>query len=77
MAKYRIAWLPGDGIGQDVLEAADIVLKKLALDAELHPRRHRLGVLVHGGRSLSAAHNRALISYTRSRLLNQESKQLC
>ena len=24
--KYRIAWLPGDGIGVDVLEAAKIVL---------------------------------------------------
>jgi isocitrate/isopropylmalate dehydrogenase len=32
--KYRIAWLPGDGIGVDVLEAARIVLDKLQLDAE-------------------------------------------
>jgi len=37
MAKYRIAWLPGDGIGEDVLEAARIVLDKLALDAEYIP----------------------------------------
>jgi len=22
MAKYKIAWLPGDGIGQEVMEAA-------------------------------------------------------
>ncbi len=34
MPKYRIAWLPGDGIGVEVLEAARIVLDRLALDAE-------------------------------------------
>ena len=34
MAKYRIAWLPGDGIDIEVLEAARIVLDRLALDAE-------------------------------------------
>ena len=34
MAKYKIAWLPGDGIGIEVLEAAKIVLDKFALDAE-------------------------------------------
>ena len=34
MAKYKIAWLPGDGIGKEVLEAAKIVLDKLNLDAE-------------------------------------------
>ena len=34
MAKYRIAWMPGDGIGQDVMEAARIVLEKTGLDAE-------------------------------------------
>jgi isocitrate/isopropylmalate dehydrogenase len=34
MAKYRIAWLPGDGIGVDVLKAAKIVLDKTGLDAE-------------------------------------------
>ncbi|HOC18756.1 MAG TPA: isocitrate/isopropylmalate dehydrogenase family protein [Vicinamibacterales bacterium] len=34
MAKYRIAWLPGDGIGVEVLEAAKIVLDRLSLDAE-------------------------------------------
>jgi aspartate aminotransferase len=31
MAKYRIAWLPGDGIGMEVLEAAEVVLDKLEL----------------------------------------------
>ncbi|MGB7054226.1 MAG: isocitrate/isopropylmalate dehydrogenase family protein [bacterium] len=34
MAKYRIAWLPGDGIGKDVLDATKIVLDRLKLDAE-------------------------------------------
>jgi 3-isopropylmalate dehydrogenase len=32
--KYKIAWLPGDGIGVDVLEAAKIVLDELQLEAE-------------------------------------------
>ncbi len=32
--KYRIAWLPGDGIGVDVLDATKIVLEKLKLNAE-------------------------------------------
>jgi isocitrate dehydrogenase (NAD+) len=34
MSKYRIAWLPGDGIGQDVMEAARLVLEAADLDAE-------------------------------------------
>lgn len=34
MARYKIAWLPGDGIGIEVLEAARIVLDKLDFDAE-------------------------------------------
>jgi 3-isopropylmalate dehydrogenase len=34
MAKYRIAWLPGDGVGVDVLQAARIVLDRVGLDAE-------------------------------------------
>ncbi len=34
MARYKIAKLPGDGIGRDVMEAADIVLEALQLDAE-------------------------------------------
>jgi len=37
MAKYRIAWLPGDGTGRDVLEAARIVLDAIKLDAEYIP----------------------------------------
>jgi isocitrate/isopropylmalate dehydrogenase len=34
MAKYKIAWLPGDGIGIEALEAAKIVLEAVKLDAE-------------------------------------------
>lgn len=34
MPKYRIALLPGDGIGNDVMDAASIVLDKIELDAE-------------------------------------------
>jgi isocitrate/isopropylmalate dehydrogenase len=37
VAKYRIAWLPGDGIGNDVMEAARIVLDALDVDAEYVP----------------------------------------
>src|ERR1035441_10144221 len=37
MAKYKIAWLPCDGIGVDVLEAAKIVLDKVRLEAEYIP----------------------------------------
>jgi 3-isopropylmalate dehydrogenase len=37
MTTYRIAWMPGDGIGQDVMEAARIVLEHLDLDAEYVP----------------------------------------
>jgi isocitrate/isopropylmalate dehydrogenase len=32
--KVRIAWLPGDGVGVDVLEATKIVLDKIDLNAE-------------------------------------------
>ena len=34
MSKHRIAWLPGDGIGTEVLESARIVLDALRLDAD-------------------------------------------
>lgn len=34
MAKYKIAWMPGDGVGNDVMEAARIVLDRIKLDAE-------------------------------------------
>jgi 3-isopropylmalate dehydrogenase len=34
MAKYKIAWLPGDGVGIEVCEAARIIFDKMELDAE-------------------------------------------
>jgi len=34
MAKYKIAWLPGDGIGNEVMEAARMVLDHLGRGAE-------------------------------------------
>jgi len=37
MAKYRIAWMPGDGVGHDVMEAARLVLDRMKLDAEYVP----------------------------------------
>src|SRR6266702_690352 len=37
MLKYKIAWMPGDGVGNDVMEAARTVLDRLKLDAEYVP----------------------------------------
>ncbi len=37
MAKYTIAWMPGDGVGNDVMEACRIVLDHMKLDAEYRP----------------------------------------
>jgi len=34
MLKYKIAWLPGDGVGEEVLAAARVVLDKVKLDAQ-------------------------------------------
>jgi 3-isopropylmalate dehydrogenase len=34
MSKHRIAWLPGDGIGNDVMEAARLVLDAVELEAD-------------------------------------------
>jgi isocitrate/isopropylmalate dehydrogenase len=34
MAKYRIALMPGDGVGKEVLEAAMMVLDRIKLDAD-------------------------------------------
>jgi hypothetical protein len=69
MTKYRIAWLPGDGCGVDVLKAAEIVLKKICLETEyvyggkifsvLPLPKSRQAIIDAGG----------LIPYTRSRLL--------
>jgi len=37
MAKYTIAWLPGDGVGNDVMDAAKIILDTIGIDAEYLP----------------------------------------
>jgi isocitrate/isopropylmalate dehydrogenase len=37
MAKYKIALMPGDGIGNDVMDAAKIILEEMALDADYIP----------------------------------------
>ncbi|MDP6479780.1 MAG: isocitrate/isopropylmalate dehydrogenase family protein [Phycisphaerales bacterium] len=34
MAKYKIAWMPGDGVGVDVMNATRIVLDAMNFDAE-------------------------------------------
>ena len=56
MPKYKIAWMPGDGVGVDVMEATRVVLDAMQFDARVHPRRHRLGVLVQGRQSASGSH---------------------
>lgn len=37
MATYRIAWLPGDGVGREVMDAARVVLDAVGFDAEYLP----------------------------------------
>ena len=37
MSKYKIAWLPGDGVGNDVMDCAKQVLDTIGLDAEYIP----------------------------------------
>ena len=37
MAKYKIAWMPGDGVGNDVMRATRTILDRLQLDAEYIP----------------------------------------
>jgi isocitrate/isopropylmalate dehydrogenase len=37
MPKYTIAWMPGDGVGKDVMDAARIVLDAMKFDAKYIP----------------------------------------
>src|SRR3954468_10381112 len=37
MPKYQIAWMPGDGIGNDVMDGAKLVLDAMKFDAEYIP----------------------------------------
>lgn len=36
MAKYQIGWMPGDGVGVEVMEATRIVLDAVGFDAQYH-----------------------------------------
>ena len=55
MPKYKIAWLPGDGVGGEVLQAARIVLDRLGTGCGVSPGRHWLGVLAPGKETLCPA----------------------
>ena len=37
MPQYRIAWLPGDGVGREVMDATRLVLDAVQLDADYRP----------------------------------------
>jgi len=56
MAEYKIAWLPGDGVGGEVLDAAKRVLDRVSLDAEYIPSVGSFGnpreTRFHSGRSI-------------------------
>ena len=34
MAQYRIAWLPGDGVGSEVMDATRLVFDGMGFDAD-------------------------------------------
>ena len=60
--KHRIAWLPGDGIGREVMAAARLVLDRLgALDAPVPFAKALEAVFSPKGRLLPAL--RALLAY--------------
>ena len=58
MAKHTVVTMPGDGIGNQVLPEAIRVLDAVGFEAELRPRRHRLGVLAERGQRAARAHHR-------------------
>ncbi|MGZ6987436.1 MAG: hypothetical protein ACXVH0_00590, partial [Thermoanaerobaculia bacterium] len=37
MPQYRIAWLPGDGVGREVMDATRLVLDAVHVDAAYQP----------------------------------------
>ena len=57
--KYRIAWLPGDGVGVDVLEATKIVLDKIKIKCRVYPWRYWLGILVQRRGRLPSSNHRS------------------
>jgi 3-isopropylmalate dehydrogenase len=52
MAKYRIGWMPGDGIGVEVMAATRIVLDAVELDAEYVPAEIGWEFWKHEGNAL-------------------------
>ncbi len=50
MKTYRIGWLPGDGVGKEVMEATTHRARPRRVRRRVRARGHRLGVLVRGGR---------------------------
>ena len=48
--------MPGDGVGNDVMEAARLVLDRLKLDAEYVPCDIGWRFLVHGRQCASGSH---------------------
>ncbi|MBI4928806.1 MAG: NAD-dependent isocitrate dehydrogenase, partial [Anaerolineae bacterium] len=52
MNAYRIAWLPGDGIGPEVTSAARFVLEALPLRLEWRPGAIGLGAFERLGTPL-------------------------
>ncbi len=58
--KRNVVAMPGDGIGKVVLPEAIRVLDAVGFDAELRPRRHRLGLLVQGRQCPSGPDDRPL-----------------
>jgi isocitrate/isopropylmalate dehydrogenase len=50
MAKYRVAWLPGDGIGVDVLQAARTVLDWLGETGESSRLEEAVAAVIREGK---------------------------
>ena len=58
MAKYSIAWMPGDGIGNDVMDAAKHRPRRHEARRRVRPVRYRLGILVQGRQRAPRPHRR-------------------
>ena len=57
MAKHRIAWLPGDGIGIEVLQAARIVLDAASLSTFIRENQIKMAIL-----TVPAAHAQEVVN---------------
>jgi hypothetical protein len=78
MAKYRIAWLPGDGIGLEILEAAAVDerddLKITAAEVVKNTTGKRFPVVPLPKWRQAIIDAGGLIHYTRNRLLKQAAR---